>query len=377
MSNSKGLAGIVVGDSKISTVGLGSGLNYRGYNISDLANHSTFEEVLFLLLWERLPSLEEREELIKKISNLRIIPDILKKILELLPKNSNAMDLLRTVCSVLGILEPESNTNSSTDIAIRLISLFGPCLLYWMHFHKTGKKIETNTGIDTIACNFIKLVNHDRNPSELEIKTLDVSLILYAEHDFNASTFSSRVVVSTKSDFYSGICAAIGALRGPLHGGANEAAMEFLEDIKTVEDGEKKLRSYFSLKKLVMGFGHRVYKNGDPRSDIIKEYSRKLSLTKTGNANLYNISERIESIMINEKKIFPNLDFFAASAYSQCGIPTEFFTPIFVIARTSGWAAHIIEQRQENKLIRPSSNYIGPGKKNYINIKERILKPKF
>ncbi len=238
---SNGLSGIVVGDSKISTVGLGSGLNYRGYNISDLAEKSTFEEVLYLLLYERLPTTDELKHIVSKISSKRIIPDVLKKILEIIPRNSNCMDLMRTVSSVLGILEPESKTNDAIEICIRLIALFGPCLLYWYHFHNNGVRIEVNTGEhDSVALNFLKLLKQ-KNPTELEIKTFDVSLILYAEHDFNASTFSSRVVVSTQSDFYSGICAAIGALRGPLHGGANEAAMEFLKGINSVEEGEKKV----------------------------------------------------------------------------------------------------------------------------------------
>lgn len=238
---SKGLSGIIAGDSKISTVGLGNGLNYRGYNINDLAEKSTFEEVLYLLLFEKLPTKDELSFIIKKIASKRVVPEILKKILELLPKNSNCMDLMRTVSSVLGILEPENKTNDSVEITLRLIALFGPCLLYWYHFNKSGIRIEVNTGEqDSVALNFLKLLKQ-KTPTDLEIKTFDVSLILYAEHDFNASTFSSRVVISTQSDFYSGICAAIGALRGPLHGGANEAAMEFLEGIKSVEEGEAKV----------------------------------------------------------------------------------------------------------------------------------------
>lgn len=243
---SKGLAGIIAGESRISTVGLGSGLNYRGYNINELAEKSSFEEVLFLLLNERLPTRKELNNYIEKIASLRIIPNKLKQILEILPKESNCMDLMRTITSVIGILEPESSENKDKDITLRLIALYGPCLLYWYHFHNSDKRIEVYTGDkDTVAMNFMKLMKGS-NPSDLEVKTFDVSLILYAEHDFNASTFSSRVVVSTKSDFYSGITAAIGALRGPLHGGANEAAMEFLKDIPSVEEGEKKVSFYLS-----------------------------------------------------------------------------------------------------------------------------------
>ena len=242
---SKGLAGIIAGDSSISTVGLGSGLNYRGYNIVDLAQNSTFEEVLYLLLFERLPRKNELLYLIKKISALRTIPSKLKTILETLPKNSNCMDIMRTITSVLGILEPENQFNNSIDISIRLIALYGPCLIYWYHFHHSNIRINEHTGeYDTVAENFLKLLKGSQ-PSEIEVRTVDISLILYAEHDFNASTFSGRVVVSTKSDFYSGICAAIGALRGPLHGGANEAAMEFLKGINSVEEGEKKVRNHY------------------------------------------------------------------------------------------------------------------------------------
>jgi 2-methylcitrate synthase len=367
----KGLAGISAGDSKICTVGLGTGLNYRGYDISDLANNSTFEEVLYLLIFERLPSLNELKELICKISSLRHIPSTLLYVLEMLPKNSNAMDLMRTIVSVLGLIEPETETNTAIDITIRLIALYGPCLLYWHHFNTKGIRINTYTGTDdTVAMNFMKLLKQGV-PSELEVKTLDVSLILYAEHDFNASTFAARVTISTLSDFYSGITTAIGTLRGPLHGGANEAAMGFLEDIKSVEEGENKLRRYFKEGKLVMGFGHRIYKRGDPRSDIIKGYSKQLSKGINGNPVLFSVSERVESIMVKEKKIFANLDFFSASAYHQIGLPTNFFTPVFVISRTSGWAAHMIEQRQDNKLIRPSSKYTGPEKQTYIPITKR------
>lgn len=371
---SSGLTGIIAGESKISTVGIGNGLNYRGYNISDLAKNSTFEEVLYLLLYEKLPSSNELSNLIKTIASYREIPSKLKLILELSPKNSNCMDLLRTVVSFIGLIEPETSKNDEINITLRLIGLYAPCLLYWYHFHEYNKRIHTLTGEnDSVALNFLKLYKQE-TPSELEVKAFDVSLILYAEHDFNASTFSARVTVSTLSDFYSGIVSAIGTLRGHLHGGANEAAMYFLEDIKSEDKGEEKLRQYFKEKKLVMGFGHRIYKNGDPRSDIIKEYSRKLSLTKSGNQNLYKVSERIEKIMVNEKKIFPNLDFYSASAYNQLGIRTDFFTPIFIISRTSGWAAHIIEQRRNNKLIRPVSKYVGPKMQEYVKISERIVK---
>lgn len=320
-NQSKGLAGISAGDSKISTVGLGTGLNYRGYNIKELAEKSTFEEVVHLLLWETLPTKDQLEDLVRRFSTLRELPANLKTILENIPPNAHPMDVLRTTSSVLGTLEPETEKNCQIGITLRLIAIFGPSLLYWYHFHKSNgqTRINTYTGpADTIASNFMKLLYNDgKEIDPLIVRTFDVSLILYAEHDFNASTFAARVTVSTMSDFYSGITSAIGTLRGPLHGGANEAAMEFLEPLKSIEHAEEVLRTFFKSKKLVMGFGHRIYKKGDPRSDIIKEYSRKLSLTKYGKPMLYNISERIETIMMTEKKMFPNLDFFSASAYHQ------------------------------------------------------------
>ncbi len=380
MKASKGLNGLVVGDTRVSTVGTGVGLNYRGYNIKDLADKSSFEEVIFLLLNERLPTSEELDNLIRKMSILRDIPKPLQAILENLPSTADPMDIMRTICSSIGTIEPEGANNNQYEIALRLIAIFGPALLYWYHFHKSHRllRINTNTGpFDTVAANFIKLLNYDgKTPDPLVVKAMDVSLILYAEHDFNASTFAARVTVSTMSDFYSGITSAIGALKGKLHGGANEAAMDFLNPIKSVKEAENIVHDFFKSKKLLYGFGHRIYKNGDPRSDIIKSYSKKLTETPFGRPLLFQVSERVEEIMHKEKKMFPNLDFYSASAYTQSGIPTKFFTPIFVISRTSGWAAHIIEQRADNKLIRPKSNYIGPPPLKYVTLKDR-MKPKF
>lgn len=287
MSQSKkkaagGLAGVVAGDSRIATVGIGNGLNYRGYGITDLAEKSTFEEVFYLLLYERLPLQPELDAFVEEIASKRYIPAMLKQILERIPSTAHAMDVMRCVSSVLGTLEPEgAHAESTADkIAIRLVALFGPCLLYWYHFHKNGLRIQGYTGKkDTVALNFLKLFtlklkDSDGGIDPLIVKTFDVSLILYAEHDFNASTFAARVTASTRADFYSAITSAIGTLRGNLHGGANEAVMVFLRQFSSIEEADQELRRSFMVKKLIMGFGHRVYKNGDPRNGIIKEYSR-------------------------------------------------------------------------------------------------------
>ena len=377
-SQQGGLAGITAGDSAVSTVGIGLGLNYRGYNIEDLAAHCTFEEVAFLLLKERLPTKSELQEFQNQIAQNRWIPEQLRTVLELIPKDAHPMDVMRTITSYLGIIEPETKDNCQMKISIRLISIFGPSILYWYHFVHSGIRIKGETDPkDSIAENFMKLLLLKDNIDPLVIKAFDVSLILYAEHEFNASTFACRVTVSTLADFYSGITTAIGTLRGPLHGGANEAAMDFLAPIKDVNDAETVVSEYFRNKKLIMGFGHRVYKKGDPRSPIIKEYSRKLSQKPFGKPMLFKVSEYIEKKVMDEKKMYPNLDYYSASTYHQCNIPTELFTPIFVISRTTGWAAHIFEQRANNKLIRPLSNYTGPEPLKFANIESRVApKPK-
>ncbi len=369
-SKSGGLAGVVAGQSAIATVGLaGKGLNYRGYSIDDLAAYASFEEVAYLLIYGALPTKIQLDKYKDKLFNLREIPEQLKTVLKLIPKNTHPMDVLRTGCSFLGNLEPEESFSQQYDIADRLLALFPGIMCYWYSFHFKNTEITCKSDEETIGGHFLALL-HGKKPEKIEVDMMNVSLILYAEHEFNASTFAARVTAGTLSDFYSAITSAIGTLRGPLHGGANEAAMELIERFKTPDEAEAGLKQMLADKALIMGFGHRVYTTNDPRSDIIKKWSFKLGEMK-GDLNLYHISERIEEIMWSEKKLFPNLDFYSASAYHYCGIPTHLFTPIFVMSRITGWSAHVIEQRANNKLIRPTSEYIGPDSRDFIAIEQR------
>lgn len=370
MSNkSGGLAGVVAGDSAISTVGLGTGLNYRGYSINDLAEKASFEEVAYLLHYGQLPTQKELDNYTNKLVGLRSIPDNLKEILKLIPKNSHPMDVLRTACSFLGNIEPEENFSQQYEIADRLLALFPGIMCYWYAYHFQNKELSGFSDEQTVGGHFLAML-HGRKPTQLERDMMNVSLILYAEHEFNASTFAARVTAGTLSDFYSAITTAIGTLRGPLHGGANEAAMELIEQFKSPEEAEIKLKQMLANKAKIMGFGHRVYTICDPRSDIIKKWSYKLGEAKD-DLLLYHISERVEKVMWDEKKLFPNLDFYSASAYHYCGIPTQLFTPIFVMSRITGWSAHVFEQRANNKLIRPTSEYTGPESRPFPAIATR------
>lgn len=370
LKKSGGLAGIVAGETSICTVGKeGVGLTYRGYTIEDLANKASFEEVAYLLIHGALPTATELENYRRELISLRDLPPALKLVLEQLPRDSNPMDVLRTGCSALGTIEPESPARNQIAIANRLLASFPSMLLYWHQFHRTGKRIETETAAPNIASHFLEMLL-GRRPSDRHSRALDVGLILYAEHEFNASTFTCRVVASTLADFYSCVTGGIGALRGPLHGGANEAAMELIEKFNSPDDAEAGLMMRLREKQLVMGFGHRVYKHADPRSDIIKQWSKDLS-AESGDAKLFAISERLETVMQREKHLFPNLDFYSATAFHFLGIPTALFTPLFVIARISGWSAHIFEQRAHNRLIRPTADYTGPAPRPFVEIQQR------
>ena len=366
-----GLAGVIAGETAICTVGTeGVGLTYRGYGIHDLAEHASFEEVAYLLVHGKLPTRSELRDYRERLIGARGLPAGLKTVLEQVPGDAHPMDVLRTGCSALGTIEQETEDTDQTRIADRLVAILPSMLLYWYHFHESGVRIEVETDDDTTAGHFLRLL-HGREADELQRRTVDVSLTLYAEHEFNASTFTARVAAATLTDFYSAVSGAIGTLRGPLHGGANEAAMALIERFDTPDEAEAAVLEMLATKQLIMGFGHRVYTVSDPRSDIIKGWSRKLS-EASGDMTLFDVSVRVEEVMRREKKLFPNLDFFMASAYHLCGIPTPMFTPIFVMGRMAGWAAHIFEQRSDNRLIRPGAEYIGPEPMAFIPIGERV-----
>lgn len=364
-----GLAGIVAGETDISAAGGAHMLEYRGYSIYDLAEHCIFEEVAYLLLYGNLPNQTELDEFCARIRAGRDLPDSMKKLLEMIPVSAHPMDVMRSATSFLGNIEQESESHDEMAVTERLLGIYPSILAYWHNFHHKGLRPSTDTGTKTIAGHFLNML-HGSKPSELHQKAMNVSLILYAEHEFNASTFTARTIVSTMSDIYSGVCGAIGALRGPLHGGANEAAMELISSYKTPAEAVDGVKHKLATKQLVMGFGHRVYSEADPRNRVIKDWSKKLC-EEGGKPELFAVSEAIETLMWDEKKLFPNLDFYSASTYHMMGIPTALFTPVFVMSRITGWAAHIFEQRKNNKLIRPSADYIGPEGLDFVQLKDR------